>query len=106
MATRRTPQEWQTLLALYENSQLTQRVFCEKHSLGLSTFYSKRQQYQMTTPSNISAFVKAEIVEKTTTYQTSSNPVADLTLSIHAVTLRIPQGTPVSYLAELIKALS
>lgn len=24
MTTRRTPQEWQTLLTLYENSQLTQ----------------------------------------------------------------------------------
>ncbi len=64
MMTRRTLQEWKTLLALYENSQLTQRVFCEKHGLGLSMFYSKRQQYQMTTPSNISAFVKAENCRK------------------------------------------
>ncbi|WP_283392752.1 hypothetical protein [Photobacterium phosphoreum] len=56
----------------------------------------------MTTPSNTSTFVKAEIVERITTNQTSSHPVTDLTLSIHAVTLRIPQGTSV----ELIKALS
>lgn len=47
-----TPQEWQTLLVLYENRQLTQRVFCEKQgsrnrrlilleSSSLETFFSK-----------------------------------------------------------------
>ncbi|WP_445286002.1 IS66 family insertion sequence element accessory protein TnpA, partial [Vibrio sp. V04_P4A5T148] len=46
MAKRRTDQEWENLFEQYESSQLSQRVFCERHSLSLSTFYAKRQQLQ------------------------------------------------------------
>ncbi|WP_415679700.1 IS66 family insertion sequence element accessory protein TnpA, partial [Vibrio ordalii] len=46
MAKRRTNQEWQILFEQYQSSQLSQRVFCERHSLSLSTFYAKRQQLQ------------------------------------------------------------
>ncbi|WP_415679761.1 IS66 family insertion sequence element accessory protein TnpA, partial [Vibrio ordalii] len=38
--------KWQTLFEQYQSSQLSQRVFCERHSLSLSTFYAKRQQLQ------------------------------------------------------------
>ncbi|NAW90774.1 IS66 family insertion sequence element accessory protein TnpA, partial [Vibrio sp. V24_P1S3T111] len=38
MAKRRTDQEWENLFEQYESSQLSQRVFCERHSLSLSTF--------------------------------------------------------------------
>jgi hypothetical protein len=43
MGKRRTDQEWKNLFEQYESSQLSQRVFCERHSLSLSTFYAKRQ---------------------------------------------------------------
>ncbi len=46
MAKRRTDQEWLTLFEKCESSQLSQRVFCERHALSLSTFYAKRQQLQ------------------------------------------------------------
>lgn len=46
MAKRRSDQELQSLLEQYESSQLSQRVFCERHELSLSTFYAKRQQLQ------------------------------------------------------------
>ncbi len=42
MAKRRTDQEWKNLFEQYESSQLSHRVFCERHSLSLSTFYAKR----------------------------------------------------------------
>ena len=42
MAKRRTDQEWQTLFEKYQSSQLSQRVFCERNGLSLSTFYAKR----------------------------------------------------------------
>ncbi len=46
MAKRRNDQEWKNLFEQYESSQLSQRVFCERHALSVSTFYAKRQQLQ------------------------------------------------------------
>lgn len=106
MAKRRTDQEWQTLFEQYESSQLSQRVFCERHDLSLSTFYAKRQQLHCSGPSQTGGFIKAEVVEKTTRYQMTQTPIANMTLFINDVELSIPQGTPASYLAELIGALS
>ncbi|WP_217520102.1 IS66 family insertion sequence element accessory protein TnpA [Vibrio metschnikovii] len=106
MAKRRTNQEWQTLFEQYESSQLSHRVFCERHSLSLSTFYAKRQQLQCFGQSQTGGFIKAEVVEKTTRYQVTQTPVANMTLFINDAELSIPQGTPASYLAELIGALS
>ncbi|HDZ3707975.1 TPA: IS66 family insertion sequence element accessory protein TnpB [Vibrio cholerae] len=106
MAKRRTDQEWQTLFEQYESSQLSQRVFCERHDLSLSTFYAKRQQLQFSGQSQTGGFIKAEVVEKTTRYQMAQTPVANMTLFINDAELSIPQGTPAAYLAELIGALS
>ncbi|MGC7858625.1 IS66 family insertion sequence element accessory protein TnpA [Vibrio anguillarum] len=93
MAKRRTNLEWQSLFEQYESSSVTQRAFCEEHGLSLSTFFA------------FVGFVKAEIVEKTTKYQ-AQIATANMTLLINDVELSIPQGTPATYLAELIGALS
>ncbi|EHZ6902875.1 IS66 family insertion sequence element accessory protein TnpB [Vibrio cholerae] len=106
MAKRRTDQEWQTLFEQYESSQLSQRVFCERHGLSPSTFYAKRQQLQCSGQAQTGGFIKAEVIEKTTRYQMAQTPVANMTLFINDAELSIPQGTPASYLAELIGALS
>ena len=106
MVTRRTNQEWKILLEQYESCNVTQRVFCKRHGVSLSTFYAKRQRLQTQEKSKSARFVKAEVVEKTTRYQTSQLPIANMTLSINDVELTIPQGTPASYLVELIGALS
>ena len=106
MAKRRTDQEWKNLFEQYESSQLSQRVFFERHGLSVSTFYAKRQQLQCSEQSQTGGFIKAEVVEKTTRYQMTQTPVANMTLFINDVELSIPQGTPAAYLAELIGALS
>ncbi|CAK2439697.1 transposase [Vibrio crassostreae] len=98
MAKRRTNQEWQTLFEQYQSSHLSQRVFCERNGLSLSTFYAKRQQLQTTESANIGGFVTAEVIE-----QMAQAPVANMTLSINNVELSVPQDTPVRYLAELIE---
>lgn len=59
MAKRRTDQEWQTLFEQYESSQLSQRLFCERNGLSLSTFYAKRQQLTRIEKLNTGGFVKA-----------------------------------------------
>ncbi|ABO25700.1 IS66 family insertion sequence element accessory protein TnpA [Shewanella loihica] len=106
MAKRLTLQEWHTLFDQYESSHLSQRVFCEQNGLSLSTFHAKRQQLKFIEQPKSSGFVKAEVVEKTTRYQMTQTPIANMTLLINDVELSIPQGTPASFLAELIGALS
>ncbi|MGC7916872.1 IS66 family insertion sequence element accessory protein TnpA [Vibrio anguillarum] len=93
------------LFEQYESSSVTQRAFCEEHGLSLSTFFAKRRQLQTVNQSEFVGFVKAEIVEKTTKYQ-AQIATANMTLLINDVELSIPQGTPATYLAELIGALS
>ena len=105
MAKRRSNQEWQALFQQYESSNMTQRVFCEQHGLSLSTFFAKRRQLHSTSQLASVGFVKAEVVEKTTKYQ-AQRVTANMTLLVNDVELSIPQGTPATYLAELIGALS
>ncbi|BCK33118.1 hypothetical protein VCSRO96_2938 [Vibrio cholerae] len=69
MAKRYTNQEWRTLFEHYESSQLSQRLFCERNGLNLSTFYAKRQQLKYIEKPNTVGFVKADVVEKPTRYQ-------------------------------------
>ncbi|WP_098416332.1 IS66 family insertion sequence element accessory protein TnpA [Vibrio sp. ES.051] len=89
----------------YESSNITQRAFCEQHRLSLSTFFSKRRQLQTTDQSESIGFVRAEIVENTTKYQ-AQIATANMILLINDVERSIPQGTPATYLVELIGALS
>ncbi|MEZ8704516.1 IS66 family insertion sequence element accessory protein TnpB [Vibrio cyclitrophicus] len=105
MAKPRTNLEWQTLFEQYKSSNITQRAFCEQHRLSLSTFFAKRRQLQTANQSESVGFVRAEIVEKTTKYQ-AQIATANMTLLVNDVELSIPQGTPATYLAELIGALS
>ncbi|MEZ9785799.1 IS66 family insertion sequence element accessory protein TnpA [Vibrio breoganii] len=89
----------------YESSNITQRAFCEQHGLSLSTFFAKRRQFQTANQSESIGFVRAEIVKKTTKYQAQVATV-NMTLLVNDVELSIPQGSPATYLAELIGALS
>ena len=103
MAKRRTDQEWQSLIEQSVSSSLSTLAFCKLNKLNPSTFYAKRQQLSNTGASQ--GFVKAEVVEKTTRYQVQV-ATANMTLFVNNIELRIPQGTPANYLAELIGALS
>ncbi len=103
MAKRRTNKEWQVLIEQSESSSLSKLAFCKLNGLSPSAFYAKRQQLNETVMSQ--GFVRAEVVEKTTKYQ-AQIPTANMTLLVNDVELSIPQGTPASYLAELIGALS
>ena len=103
MAKRRTDQEWQSLIEQSVSSSLSTLAFCKLNELNPSTFYAKRQQLSNTGASE--GFVKAEVVEKTTRYQVQV-ATANMTLFVNNIELRIPQGTPANYLAELIGALS
>ncbi|PSW01637.1 IS66 family insertion sequence hypothetical protein [Photobacterium aquimaris] len=104
MFNRLTSQEWKILIEQSESSSLSKLEFCKLNGLSPSTFYAKRQQLKETVTSQ--GFIRAEIVENTTKYQVSQTPTANMTLFVNDIELSIPQGTPATYVAELIGALS
>lgn len=105
---RRSDQEWLAIFQRYENSSLTQREFCRQNKLSTSTFFAKRRLLELSSEKqHQSGFIRAEVVEQTTTHYQMAKPVAaNMTLSFNDVELSIPPGTPAEYLAELIGALS
>ena len=42
--TRRTAEQWQALMKAYEDSGLSQQLFCQQHGVALSTFYAWRHK--------------------------------------------------------------
>ena len=104
MAIRRSSQEWLTLIEQSETSSLSTLAFCKLNGVSTSTFYAKRQKLKETptTP----GFIRAEVVEKTASYQMPHVSASNMTLFVNGAELSIPQGTPANYLAELIGALS
>ena len=105
MVHRRSDQEWLELLQQYESSTLTQKEFCQKNKLALSTFFTKRRSLQCSDESCQGGFVRAEVVEQTTRYNVAQPTLANMILSFNHVKLSVPQGIPANYLAELINAL-
>lgn len=83
MRKRRTNQEWQTLIEQSESSSLSTLAFCKLNELNPSMFYAKRQQLNNTGASQSQGFVRAEVVEKTTKYQSVQPKTANMTLLIN-----------------------
>lgn len=42
--TRRTAEQWRALMKAYEDSGLSQQIFCQQQGVALSTFYSWRNK--------------------------------------------------------------
>ena len=42
--TRRTVDQWQNLMTTYEDSGLSQQIFCQQQGIATSTFYSWRKK--------------------------------------------------------------
>ncbi|PTP50611.1 IS66 family insertion sequence element accessory protein TnpA [Vibrio splendidus] len=106
MNIRRNEQEWKTLIQQSEESFLSTTEFCRQNQLSTSTFYAKRKQLNVDTSLKTGRFVQAKITERVAQYQMASASTANMTLTLNDVELSIPQGTPATYLAELIGALS
>ncbi len=45
MTKRRTDQEWKNLFEQYESSQLSQRVFCERHSCQRTIKFDRKRAF-------------------------------------------------------------
>ena len=56
----RSPEQWQTLLERHQESGLSQREFCRRESISLSTFSHNYRKVQNRTPAFIELQAPAE----------------------------------------------
>ena len=108
MKKRRTQSQWQKLLDDYERCELSVLDFCAKHKLSKASFYRKKAQLESPQPVNYAGFVrlKQPLVKPVETQPLPRSTLETITLNIHTMTLHIPQGTSVDYVAKLIGELS
>jgi len=101
-----TRQRWTELVAEYERGTLTQRAFCEQHSLALSSFARWRRRVLGERADAPPAFVRVSLAEERAVDRAES-------LSAHALRVTLPSGvridgvsaTNVALLAELVRTL-
>ncbi len=96
----KTQADWDLLLEEYRTSNETQKAFCSRHHIGLSTLkgklYSKRKLES-----------KKEAHFLPVTFATSPNPTSSLELTTKdGLSLKFDSTLPPSYIAELLIALS
>ena len=108
MKKRRTQSQWQKLLDDYEGCGLSVLDFCAKHKLSKASFYRKRAQLKAPHPVDYAGFVRLEqpLSKPVETQPLPCSTLETITLNIHTMTLHIPQGTSVDYVAKLIGELS
>jgi hypothetical protein len=100
------PEEWKQLVSEYEHDGLTQKEFCEKHDVSLSTFqYWRYKQAKTASKFDVNsraAFVPIEVVASPAPKAPDGTVEASLR---SGVTVRFPVGTDTQYVAELLAAL-
>ena len=104
MFNRLTNQEWKILIDQSESSSLSKLQFCKLNGPSPSTCYAKR--HQLKEPVTSQGFIQAEMVEDATKYRVSQTRTTNMTLFVNDIELSILRGTPATYVAELIGALS
>jgi hypothetical protein len=96
--TRRSFQEWQTIIEQQEASGLSIIEFCEQQQLNQKYFYAKRDTLRKKKPSKPTvSFVK---VSQTPTVS------AAILLQVNNARLTLPLNCEPLWLAQLLKAIS
>ena len=90
---RRTSEEWERLIAEYENGDESIKAFCLRHAMTPSNFY-KRRSARTDVPS--AAFVKA---------RRAAPPASAVAVQVNDVTIRCDTQTSVAWVNELVDAL-
>jgi len=90
---RRTSEEWERLIAEYEDGDESIKAFCLRHAMTPSHFY-KRRNARTDVPS--SAFAKA---------RRAAPPASAVAVQVNEVTIRCDTQTSVAWVTELVDAL-
>ena len=97
--TRRTHQQWQSLIAAFEASGLTQTAFCQQHDLNPKYFSLKRGKLMTQKVSDRPVFSQAVVA-------TPAPGAAMVTLQVGRVTVELSPSTSPDYLAQVIRSLA
>lgn len=101
--TYRSAQQWQSLIAKFDQSELSAESFCEQHNLGLKSFHHWRYQFSVhikRRPKS-SGFIELKPADRCTV-NTSS-------MSLYfgdKARLELPAAMPIDQLAQLLKAVA
>ena len=89
---RRSPEQWQAIIAEYESSGLSRDEFCEARKLNLDYFGKRLRLSKKAKPSR-PVFMPVHVRSE------------GITVELGDVTVRCTTGTPVSWIADLAAAL-
>ena len=78
---RLTPDAWQNHITSWQQSELSQKAYCQRHQLGLSTFHNKYRELKsdMAAPSQL-------------TVRPVIRPMSSAHLEPIVITIQSPQG--------------
>jgi len=100
MKTRRTPEQWQKLIAGREAFRGTNIEFCKQHNISITSFYKHRANCR---EQSTSSFVQV----RTTTEQVQVEPHNnDILYYVHSGRLSLPLIMPASQVAAIIRGLA
>jgi hypothetical protein len=107
MPRRPGPAEWETLLAEYKQSGLTQKEFVAKHDVALSSLqfwlYKQKKTKSVLDSNSTAAFVPVQVVASPAPKARGGGAV-EVALDDGTV-IRITVGTDPKYVALLLRAL-
>ncbi len=92
-------QEWQSLIAEFESSGLSQTEFCKQRELNPKYFSLKRSKLNHQNATDVPAFSQVMLAHP----KPSS---ASIELAFGRVTLKVTESTAPDYLAQVIRALA
>jgi hypothetical protein len=108
MPRRPTSEEWIALLAEFEQSGLQQKEFCAKHDLSIAAFqywmYRKAKKHSESAAKISESFLPFEVVGSAAPEARPRGAAVEIALT-GGVVVRLPAGTELRYLAELLRAL-
>lgn len=99
MKTRRTPKQWQALLASRDSFSGTNSEFCQRHGLSITSFYKHQAHFR---EQSSTRFVQV----KTTTEQTRIETHGEVQFDLHSGKLTFPSSLPSAQIAAIIKGVS
>ena len=99
----RSAQQWQSLIAQFDQSELSAESFCEQHNLGLKSFHHWRYQFSVHIKRRpkTGGFIELKPADR------SAVKAPSMSLHIGDKTrLELPASMPIEQLAQLLKAVA
>jgi hypothetical protein len=101
--TRKTFDDWKSLVEKQIASDLSVPQFCSRHNLNPKYFYSRKSK--VVSASNNAGFIQAKVITKQTT-RLETKPVQNIKLVTDSGELSLPRDTSAQFIVELLHGLA